>query len=111
MTDQPDPPAQPIQPAVAAFEGSVEPPARRLGGVKAVGILGILAGILLIVAGIVVAIMVPADASPEPSAWVVPYGLAALAVVTGILSILFGWAIHRLASAPVVLRPSRVAEL
>ncbi|WP_106813732.1 aromatic ring-opening dioxygenase LigA [Microbacterium timonense] len=154
----------------AAFEGSVEPPARRLGGVKAVGILGILAGILLIVAGIVVWIVVstqlqaeritipddamafqgqtvagpftayvqadiiqqhaleasdgrayaelsqddPARATMMNASFlraslftsVVSFGVAAFAIGIGILSILFGWALHRLASAPVVVRPA-----
>jgi hypothetical protein len=154
------------------FEGSVEPPARKLGGVKVVGILGILAGILLIVVGIVVWIMVsnqlqaekitiPDDAMAfqgqtvagpftafvqadiiqhhalEASGGktyaelpmddpmretmmnasflraslftsVVAFGVAAFAIGMGILSILFGWALHRLAGAPVVVRPSTV---
>lgn len=157
-----------------AVEGSVEPPARKLGAVKVVGILGILAGILLIVAGIVVWIVVsmqlqaekitiPDDAiafqgqtvagpftayvqadiiqhhALEASGGktyaelpqddpiratmmnasflraslftsVVSFGVAAFAIGMGILSIMFGWALHRLASAPVVVRPSRLAE-
>ena len=40
---------------------------------------------------------------------VVSFGVAAFAIGIGILSILFGWAIHRLASAPVVIKRSRVA--
>lgn len=39
---------------------------------------------------------------------VVSFGVAAFAIGIGILSILFGWAIHRLASIPVVVRRSTV---
>ncbi|GAA1844549.1 aromatic ring-opening dioxygenase LigA [Microbacterium koreense] len=153
---------------------AVEPPARKLGGVKAVGILGILAGILLIVVGIVVWIMVssqlraenitiPDDAiafqgqtvegpftayvqadiiqhhaleasggktyaelpmdDPVRSTMmnasflraslftsVVSFGVAVFAMGMGALSILFGWALHRLASAPIVIKRSRFVE-
>ncbi|GAA3207652.1 aromatic ring-opening dioxygenase LigA [Microbacterium terregens] len=41
---------------------------------------------------------------------VVSFGVAAFAIGVGILSILFGWAIHRLASAPVVIKRSTLAE-
>lgn len=156
----------------AAVEGSVEPPARSLGGVKVVGILGILAGIVLIVVGIVVWIMVstqlqaeritiPDDAMafqgqtvagpftafvqadiiqhhaleasegmtyaelPQDDPLratmmnasflraslftsVVSFGVAAFAIGIGILSIMFGWALHRLAGAPVIVKPARV---
>ncbi len=40
---------------------------------------------------------------------VVSFGIAAFAIGVGILSILFGWAIHRLASVPVIVRRSAVA--
>ena len=40
---------------------------------------------------------------------VVSFGVSAFAMGVGVLSILFGWAIHRLASAPVVIKRSRVA--
>ncbi|SBS73999.1 aromatic ring-opening dioxygenase LigA [uncultured Microbacterium sp.] len=40
---------------------------------------------------------------------VVSFGVAAFAMGIGVLSILFGWAIHRLASIPVVVRRSTVA--
>ncbi|QKJ19638.1 aromatic ring-opening dioxygenase LigA [Microbacterium hominis] len=40
---------------------------------------------------------------------VVSFGVAAFAMGMGVLSIMFGWALHRLAAAPVVIRPSRVA--
>lgn len=157
----------------ATLEGSVEPPARRLGGVKVIGVLGIIAGIALIVAGIVVWIMVssqlraenitvPDDAMAfqgqtvagpftayvqadiiqhhalEASGGktyaelpmddpmrdtmmnasflraslftsVVSFGVAAFAMAVGVLSILFGWALHRLAGAPVVVRRSTIA--
>lgn len=149
---------------------AVEPPARSLGGVKIVGVLGILAGIALIVVGLVVWIMVssqlraeniviPDDAmafqgqtvagpltafvqadiiqhhalnasggktyaelaQDDPIratmmnasflraslfTSVVSFGVAAFAMGMGVLSILFGWALRRLALAPVVLRPS-----
>ena len=162
MTDQP----------AAVVEGSVEPPARTLGGVKVVGILGILAGIVLIVVGLVVWIMVstqlqaeritiPDDAmafqgqtvagpftafvqadiiqhhaleASEGKTYaelpqddplratmmnasflraslftsVVSFGVAAFAIGIGILSVMFGWALHRLAGAPVVVKPARV---
>lgn len=152
---------------------TVEPPARSLGIVKAAGILGILGGIVLIVAGIVVwitvsmqlqaeAITIPDDAMAFQGATVagpltayvqadiiqhhaleasggqtyaqldrddpvrdtmmnasflraslftsiVSFGVAAFAMGVGVLSILFGWAIHRLATAPVVIKRSRVA--
>lgn len=155
------------------IEGSVAPPARRLGGVKVVGILGILAGVLLIVAGIVVWITVSSQLQAEKitipddamafqgqtvagpfTAYVqadiiqhhaleasggktyaelpmddpmretmmnasflraslftsvVSFGVAAFAIGMGILSIMFGWALHRLAGAPVVVRPSTIA--
>lgn len=150
---------------------AVAPPARSLGGVKVVGVLGILGGIALIVVGIVIWIMVatqlraenitiPDDAMAfqgqtvagpftafvqadiiqhhalEASGGktyaelaqddpiratmmnasflraslftsVVSFGVAAFAIGVGILSILFGWALRRLAVTPVVLRPAR----
>ncbi|MGZ8804298.1 MAG: aromatic ring-opening dioxygenase LigA [Microbacterium sp.] len=156
-----------------ATTAAVEPPARNLGLVKVAGILGILGGIALIVAGIVVWIVVstqlqaenitiPDDAMAfqgqtvagpltayvqadiiqhhalEASGGqtyaqldredpvrdtmmnasflraslftsVVSFGVAAFAMGVGILSILFGWAIHRLAGAPVVIKQSSVA--
>ncbi len=160
--------------APADTTATVEPPARSLGGVKVVGILGILAGILLIVVGIVVwitvsmqlqaeKIVIPDDAmafqgqvvagpftayvqadiinhhalaASEGQTYaelaqddpvratvmnasflraslftsVVAFGVSAFAIAMGILSIMFGWAMHRLASAPVVVRRSRLAE-
>lgn len=152
---------------------SVEPPARSLGGVKVVGILGMIAGIVLIVAGVVVWIVVSSQLQAERitvpddamafqgqivagplTAYVqadiiqthaltmsegktyaelamddplrgtlmnasflraslftsvVSFGVAAFAIGIGILAIMFGWALHRLAGASVVLRPSRIA--
>jgi len=41
---------------------------------------------------------------------VVSFGVAAFAMGMGILSIIFGFAVHRLASAPVVVRRSAVAS-
>lgn len=151
-----------------SLDGSIEPPARSLRGVKIAGVLGILAGVALIVAGIVVwvivstqlraeNIIVPDDAIAFGGAQVagpltafvqadiiqqhalamsggktyaelamddpmratlmnasflraslftsvVSFGVAAFAVGMGVLSILFGWALNRLAAAPVVLR-------
>ncbi len=40
---------------------------------------------------------------------VVSFGVAAFAIGIGILSILFGWALRRLADTPVVLRPSAIS--
>jgi hypothetical protein len=40
---------------------------------------------------------------------VVSFGVSAFAIGIGILSILFGWALHRLAGAPVVVRKGRFA--
>ncbi len=152
---------------------TVEPPVRSLGFVKVAGILGILGGIALIVAGIAVwitvsmqlqaeAITIPDDAMAFQGATVagpltayvqadiiqhhaleasggqtyaqldrddpvrdtmmnasflraslftsvVSFGVAAFAMGVGVLSILFGWAIHRLATAPVVIKRSRLA--
>lgn len=151
---------------------TVEPPAKKLGVVKVVGILGILGGIALIVVGIVVWVMVssqlraenivvPDDAAAfqgqvvagpftafvqadiiqhhalEASGGktyaeldredpvratmmnasflraslftsVVSFGVAAFAMGIGVLSVLFGWALRRLADAPVVVRRSTV---
>ncbi|MET0811832.1 MAG: aromatic ring-opening dioxygenase LigA [Microbacterium sp.] len=161
-----------ITPADTA--AAVEPPARALGLVKVIGILGILAGIVMIVAGIVVWIMVavqlraeniviPDDAMAFQGQYVqgpftayvqadiiqhhalglsdgktyaelemddpvratlmnasflraslftsvVSFGVAFFAFGVGVLSVLFGWALHRLASAPVIVKRSRVAE-
>ncbi len=154
--------------------GSVEPPTRSLGLVKVFGVLGILAGVLLIVAGIVVWIVVsaqlraeniviPDDAAAFQGQYVqgpltayvqadviqhhalqlsggktyaelemddpvratlmnasflraslftsvVSFGVALFAIGVGILSIMFGWALHRLASAPVIVKRSRMAD-
>lgn len=152
---------------------AVEAPSRSLGGVKVVGILGMIAGIVLIVGGIAVWIVVssqlraeniviPEDAiafqgqtvagpftayvqadiiqthalgisegatyaeldreDPVRATMmnasflraslftsVVSFGVAAFAMGIGILSIMFGWAMHRLASAPVVVKRAGVA--
>lgn len=37
---------------------------------------------------------------------VVAFGVAALVVGLGILFVLFGWGLHRLAGAPVIIRPA-----
>jgi hypothetical protein len=152
---------------------TVEPPQKKVGLVKVVGILGILGGIALIVVGIVVWVMVssqlraenitipddamafqgqtvagpftafvqadiiqhhalaasggktyaelaqddPVRATMMNASFlraslftsVVSFGVAAFAMGIGILSILFGWALHRLAAVPVVIRRSTVA--
>lgn len=153
---------------------TIEPPVRKTGAVKVVGILGILGGIALIVVGVVVWIMVssqlraenitiPDDAiafqgqtvsgpftayvqadiiqthalhSSDGKTYaelgkddpvravmmnasflraslftsVVSFGVAVFAMGVGVLSILFGWALHRLGSTPVVVRRSTVAQ-
>ena len=150
----------------------IEPPEKKVGLVKAVGIIGIIGGILLIVVGIIAwigvttqltaeNITIPDDAAAFRgqqvtgpfTAWVqadiinthalaasdgktyaeldqddpvratvmqasflraslftsvVAYGVALFAAGMGVLAILFGWAIHRLASVPVVIRRSNV---
>lgn len=152
---------------------TLEPPQKKVGLVKVVGILGILGGIALIVVGVVVWVMVssqlraenitvPDDAMAfqgqtvagpftafvqadiiqhhalEASGGktyaeldkedpvratmmnasflraslftsVVSFGVAAFAMGIGVLSILFGWALHRLAGTPVIVRRSTVA--
>ncbi|MEZ3160844.1 aromatic ring-opening dioxygenase LigA [Microbacterium sp. BWT-B31] len=152
---------------------TIEPPARRTGGVKIVGTLGIVGGILLILVGAIAWIAVtnqlvaeditiPDDAAAfqgqivagpftayvqadiinqhalEASGGktyaeldqddpvrgtvmnasflraslftsVVAYGVAAFAAAIGVLSILFGWALRRLAEAPVVVKRSAFA--
>jgi len=154
----------------AATADTLEAPVKKVGIVKAVGVLGILAGIVLIVVGVVVWVMVstqlraenitiPDDAiafqgqtvagpltayvqadiiqhhALEASGGktyaeldqgdpvratmmnasflraslftsVVSFGVAAFAIGIGVLSILFGWALRRLAMAPVVVRRS-----
>ena len=150
----------------------IEPPEKKVGLVKAVGILGIIGGVLLIVVGVIAwigvtnqltaeNITIPDDAvafqgqqvTGPFTAWVqadiinthalaasdgktyaeldqddpvratvmqasflrsslftsiVAYGVALFAAGMGVLAILFGWAIHRLASVPVVIRRSNV---
>jgi hypothetical protein len=150
----------------------IEPPEKKVGLVKAVGILGIIGGVLLIVVGVIAwigvttqltaeNITIPDDAvafqgqqvtgpftayvqadiinthALEASGGktyaeleqddpvrqtvmqasflraslftsIVAYGVALFAAGMGVLAILFGWAIHRLASVPVVIRRSNV---
>lgn len=50
---------------IDSSDSSTEPPTRRLGSVKAIGTLGILAGIVLIVAGIAVWIVVSSQLRAE----------------------------------------------
>lgn len=159
--------------AVTPTAETVEPPSRKVGLVKVLGILGVLGGIALIVVGIIAYaavsaqlraenITVPDDAAAfqgqtvagpftayvqadiiqhhalEASGGktyaeldrddpvratvmdasflraslftsVVAFGVAVFAMGVGILSIMFGVAIHRLASLPVVVRRSGVA--
>lgn len=154
---------------------AVEPPVKKVGLVKAVGILGILGGILFIVVAIVAWIAVTTQLTAENitipddavafggqqvtgpvTAYVqadiinthaleasggktyaeldredpvratvmnasflraslftsvVAYGVALFAFGVGILSILFGWALHRLADVPVVVKRSAVSTL
>ena len=151
----------------------IEPPAKQVGLVKAVGILGIIGGVLLIIVGIVAwigvtsqltaeNITIPDDAAafqgqqvtgpltayvqadiinkhalsasdgktyaelPQDDpvratvmqasflraslfTSVVAYGVALFAAGMGVLAIMFGWAIHRLASVPVVVKRSAIA--
>lgn len=158
----------------AVTADTVEVPARKLGMVKAIGVLGVLGGIALIVVGIVVwvavatqlraeNIVIPDDAmafqgqvvqgpftafvqadiiqhhalgisdgktyaeldQDDPIratmmnasflraslfTSVVSFGVAAFAMGVGILFILFGWAVRRLASAPVVVKRANVVE-
>lgn len=153
---------------------AIEPPAKKVGLVKAVGILGIIGGVLLIVVGIIAwigvtnqltaeNITIPDDAAAfqgqqvtgpltafvqadiinhhalEASGGktyaeldqddpvratvmnasflraslftsVVAYGVALFAAGMGVLAILFGWAIHRLASVPVVVNRSALTS-
>ncbi|WP_298742537.1 aromatic ring-opening dioxygenase LigA [uncultured Microbacterium sp.] len=153
---------------------TVEPPQKKVGIVKLAGILGILGGIALIVAGIVVWVIVSSQLRAENitipddamafqgqtvagpfTAYVqadiiqyhalgasggktyaelaqddpvratmmnasflraslftsvVSFGVAAFAMGIGILSILFGLALNRLASVPVVVRRSTVTN-
>lgn len=149
---------------------TLEVPVKQVGLVKAIGILGILGGIALIVVGIVVWVMVssqlraenitipddamafqgqtvagpltafvqadiiqhhalaasggktyaelaqddPVRATVMNASFlraslftsVVSFGVAAFAIGMGILSMLFGWALRRLAAVPVVVRRS-----
>lgn len=157
----------------ASTADAVEPPAKKVGLVKAVGILGIIGGALLIVVGVIAWIAVttqltaenitiPDDAAAfqgqqvtgpvtayiqadiinhhalEASGGktyaeldqddpvratvmqasflraslftsVVAYGVALFAAAMGVLSILFGWALHRLADVPVIVKRTPVA--
>lgn len=152
---------------------AMEPPHRKLGLVKTVGILGIIGGILLILVGVIAwigvtnqltaeNITIPDDAAAFAGQQVtgpftayvqadvinqhalaasdgrtyaeldqddpvratvmqasflraslftsvVAYGVALFAAGVGVLSILFGWALHRLAGAPVVVKRAVVA--
>lgn len=152
---------------------TIEAPVRKTGGVKIVGILGILGGIALIVVGLVVWIMVSSQLRAENitvpddamafqgqtvagpfTAYVqadiiqhhaldasggktyaeldrddpvrdtmmnasflraslftsvVSFGVAVFAMGVGILAIMFGWALHRLGSTPVIVRRSTVS--
>ena len=152
---------------------TVEPPEKKVGLVKAVGIIGIIGGVLLIVVGIVAWVLVTTQLTAENitipddaaafqgqqvtgplTAYVqadiinhhaleasdgktyaeleqddpvratvmnasflraslftsiVAYGVALFAAGMGVLAILFGWAIHRLASVPVVVKRSSLA--
>jgi len=179
MSDAGTPAAVPIstaephaETARASTSGTVEAPARKLGPVKVIGVLGMLAGIAMIVVGIIAwaavatqlraeNITIPDDAMAfqgqmvqgpvtayvqadiiqhhalEASGGktyaeleqddpvrdtvmdasflraslftsVVAFGVAAFAIGVGILFILFGWALVRLADAPVIVKQSSV---
>lgn len=159
--------------APATTADTIEPPVRKVGLIKAAGIIGILGGIALIIVGIVVWVMVssqlraenitipddamafqgqtvagpftafvqadiiqhhalaasdgqtyaqldkedPVRATMMNASFlraslftsVVSFGVAAFAMGVGILSIIFGWAIHRLASVPVVVKRSTIS--
>ncbi len=159
---------------VAPTADTVQAPARKLGLVKIVGILGMLGGALLIIVGIIVwstvssqlraeNITVPEDAiafqgqtvagpftayvqadiiqhhaleasdgktyaqldreDPVRATMmnasflraslftsVVSFGVSAFAMGIGVLSIMFGWALHRLAGAPVVVSRATVTS-
>ena len=150
----------------------IEPPEKKVGLVKAIGILGIVGGILLIVVGVIAwigvtnqltaeNITIPDDAAAFQGQQVtgpftafvqadiinqhalaasdgktyaeldqddpvratvmqasflraslftsiVAYGVALFAAGMGVLAILFGWAIYRLASVPVVIKRANV---
>jgi hypothetical protein len=152
---------------------AIEPPEKRVGLVKAAGILGIIGGILLILVAVIAwigvtnqlmaeNITIPDDAAAfqgqqvtgpftafvqadvinkhalEASGGktyaelpqddpvrdtvmqasflraslftsVVAYGVALFAAGMGVLAILFGWAIHRLAGVPVVVKRSGIS--
>lgn len=160
-----------VTPATTA--DAVEPPEKKVGLVKAIGILGIIGGIVLILVGIIAwigvtsqltaeNITIPDDAAAfqgqqvtgpvtayiqadiinhhalEASGGktyaeldqddpvratvmqasflraslftsVVAYGVALFAAGMGVLAILFGWAIHRLAAVPVVVKRTALA--
>jgi hypothetical protein len=162
------------QDAPEATADVIEAPTKKVGLVKAVGILGILGGVLLILVGIVAwigvttqltaeNITIPDDAAafqgqqvtgpvtayvqadiinkhalaasggktyaelPQDDpvratvmqasflraslfTSVVAYGVALFAAGMGVLAILFGWAIHRLANVPVVVKRSAVTS-
>lgn len=161
--------------APATTADTIESPSRKVGLIKAAGIIGILGGVVLIIVGIVVWIMVssqlraenitvPDDAmafqgqtvagpftafvqadiiqehalhASEGKTYaeleqddpvratmmnasflraslftsVVSFGVAVFAMGVGVLSIVFGWAIHRLASIPVVVKRSTVTTV
>ena len=158
----------------AQTAGTVEVPARKLGLVKAVGVLGIIGGLALIAVGLVVwnmasvqlraeDIVIPDDANASQGpvvqgpftafvqadtiqmhalhlsggktyaelpqddpirdvmmnasflraslfTSVVSYGVAVFAMGVGALFIIFGWAVRRLASAPVIVKQSTFAS-
>lgn len=166
MTDNSSPTPPESSDATAVVE-----PTRKSGGVKAIGVLGILAGVLLIVVGIVVWVVVsnqlraenitvpddaiafqgqvvagpftayvqadiiqhhaleasggqtyaeldredPVRATVMDASFlraslftsVVSFGVAAFAMGVGVMFILFGWALVKLAGAPVVVRTAR----
>ena len=72
---------------VVVTADTIEPPQKKVGIVKVAGVL-------------------PTSLFTS----VVSFGVAAFAIGVGILSILFGWALNRLASVPVIVRRSTVTR-
>lgn len=159
----------------AATADTIEPPLKKVGLVKAVGVLGIIAGILLILVGVIAWIAVTSQLTaekitvPDDAAMfagqpvtgpltayvqaetinkhaleasggktyaelpqddpvrstvmqasflraslftsVVAYGVCLFAVAVGILAIMFGWAIRRLADTPVIVKRTPFAAV
>ena len=72
---------------VVVTADTIEPPQKKVGIVKVAGVL-----------------------RTSLFTSVVSFGVAAFAIGIGVLSILFGWALNRLASVPVIVRRSTVTR-